>query len=119
MKFNHALEKAMVIIDENTYTQKQVDKAVKELKNAYDNLLDLTQYGRILQSSLSSSLNDEQAAAFDKLLREALSNRIYVDGRSQELNYRYYYQQIDYNKNAKQKRLQIKSNALNEFTRQS
>lgn len=119
MKFNHALEKAMVIIDENTYTQKQVDKAVKELKNAYDNLLDLTQYGRILQSSLSSSLNDEQATAFDKLLREALSNRIYVDGRSQELNYRYYYQQIDYNKNAKQKRLQIKSNALNEFTRQS
>ncbi len=119
MQFNHAIEKARVISSENTYTQKQVNKAVKELKNAYDNLLDLTPYGEMLQSSLSNSMSEEQGAAYDRLLRETLSNRIYVDGRSQELNYKYYYQQLDYNKNSKQSRLDKKSKALNEVVQQN
>lgn len=112
MQFNDALEKAKVIISEKTYTQSQVNDAVKELQSAYDNLLDLTEYGTLLKSSLSNTLSEDQGAAYDALLREALSNRVYVDGRSQSLNYKYYYKIKDYNKNAKQKRLEKKSDVL-------
>lgn len=115
LQFNDALEKAKVIISEKTYTQEQVDDAVKELQSAYDNLLDLTEYGALLKSSLSNTLSEEQGAAYDALLREALSNRIYVDGRSQSLNYKYYYQIKNYNKADKQKRLEKKSDALSQI----
>lgn len=108
MQFKDSLEKAYVIINENTYSQKQVDEATKELEKSYNHLLDLTKYARILKSSLSESLNEEQSTAYDKLLREALSNRLYVDGRSQELSYKYYYQLLDYNKSTKQNKLDKK-----------
>lgn len=112
MQFNDALEKAKVIISEKNYTQSQVDDAVKELQSAYDNLLDLTDYGSLLKSSLSNTLSEDQCAAYDALLREALSNRVYVDGRSQSLNYKYFYKIKNYNKNAKQNRLEKKSDVL-------
>lgn len=112
MQFNDALEKAKVIISEKTYTQSQVDEAVKELQSAYDNLLDLTEYGSLLKSSLSNTLSEDQGAAYDALLRETLSNRVYVDGRSQSLNYKYFYKIKNYNKNAKQNRLEKKSDVL-------
>lgn len=112
MQFNDALEKANVIISEKTYTQSQVNDAVKELQSAYDNLLDLTECGTLLKSSLSNTLSEDQGAAYDALLREALSNRVYVDGRSQSLNYKYYYKIKDYNKDAKQKRIEKKSDVL-------
>ena len=115
MQFNDALEKAKVIISEKTYTQTQVDDAVKELQSAYDNLLDLTEYGALLKSSLRNTLSEEQGAAYDALLREALSNRVYIDGRSQSLNYKYYYQIKNYNKADKQKKLDKKSDALSQI----
>lgn len=112
MSYNHAAEKARVIISENTYTQAQVDEAAKELKRAYKNLLDLTEYGELLNTALKSLPNEKTGDAYDRLLREALSNRTYVDGRSQELNYKYYYQCEAYSKSAKLTRLEKKAKAL-------
>lgn len=112
MCFNNQFEKAQIIISENTYSQNQVNKAIKDLKQAYKNLLDLTPYGTMLQNALNDLTNEETKSAFDNLLREALANRVYTDGRSQELRYQLLYKQKAYNKNAKAERLEEKSEAL-------
>lgn len=105
LKWNAALEKANVIIAENTYTRSEISKAEKELKTANENLLHINDSISLLKDSFSEGITAENADSFDALLRETISVQPYVDGRSQELNYARYYRDRKYNKDNKQKAL--------------
>lgn len=112
MNFNNQLEKAKIMLAENTYSQNQINKAAKKLEDAYHSLLDLTPYGNLIQNTSVEQLSNEAGAEFDKLLREALSNRVYVDGRSQELRYALLYKQKKYNRKEKIENLEEKADSF-------
>lgn len=115
LKYNAALEKAKVIISEGTYSEKEISEAGKELLKAKKNLLNLTKYSQLLDKFKGKEMSSEESSAFDALLREAVSNRVYVDGRSNSLGYKKLYTLKGYNKNAKIKALDSKYAALEKF----
>ncbi len=112
LKYNAALEKAKIMVSEGTYTEKEIKKAEKELTKAKENLLELSKYVELLNQFAQKDMSSEESAAFDALLREAVSNRVYVAGRSNSLGYKKLYTQKGYSKNAKIKALDKKYSEL-------
>ncbi len=108
MKFNAALEKSKVIISEDTYSITDILKSKCELKNAYEDLIDISKYSALLKKANAidtagepQEMKDQLSNAVDALLRETLSNNVYVAGRSNALEYTKRYKDMRYNKEVK------------------
>lgn len=119
MKFNAALEKARVIIRERTYSKTQIILAQINLENAFNNLLDISKYTNLLRMAKAIDLTGEPEAnkiqlvlAIDALLRETLSNNVYVAGRSNKLEYSKIYKRIQFSKSLKVEALEQKYHDL-------
>lgn len=119
MKFSASLEKAKVIISEGTYSITEILKAECELKSAFNNLLDISKYTALLKNANNTDTagepqetKDQLSNAADALLRETLSNNVYVAGRSNALEYSKRYKNIKYNKAVKLLKLEEKYDEL-------
>ena len=115
LQFSAALENAKVLIDEGESTVIQLAAAEFRLTCAYDNLLDITKYTGILKDLLTADIGGADAAAqaafyaaYDALLREALSNTVYVEGRSSRLEYAALYRKMPFSKTLKWQALERK-----------
>lgn len=112
LKFNSALEKAKVIISENTYSSREISSAEKELKDAYENLLDISKYSQLLGKVDSENMDSETQVKFDALLRESISSLPYVPGRTNSLSYKRLYMNKDFSKAQKYESLEEKYEEL-------
>ena len=75
------------MIQENTYTQKQVDSQAKQLEKAKSNLISVEKEVQLLNKVLNGNYQAAAMTAFDSLIREMLSCQKYVNGRSNTLKY--------------------------------
>ena len=93
--FQSALEQAKRILTEGAVSQQEVDQAQKALEDAYREMLPVSEYVALLNEIFTMDLTgyaqnaiDKLWLSFDALLREVLSNQVYVAGRSNELQYK-------------------------------
>lgn len=119
LQFSAALENAKVLIDEGETSVFQLAAAEFRLACAYGNLLDITRYTGLLKDLLNADASGAAApareafyAAYDALLREALSNTVYVEGRSSRLEYSEMYRKSPFSKTLKQQALERKYDDL-------
>lgn len=119
LQFSAALENAKVLIAEGESSVFKLAAAEYRLTCAYDNLLDITRYTGLLASLLNADVSGADAsaqeafyAAFDALLREVLSNTVYVEGRSSRLEYGELYRKTPFSKTLKQQALERKYDDL-------
>lgn len=88
LEYDREYEKAVVMINEKIYSQKQVDKQVKAVKKAEENLINVEKEVSLLKTILAKPNNQVVVwTEYDSLLRELLSCQKYVDGRSNDLKY--------------------------------
>lgn len=119
LTFQNALAKARMILSEGASSQQEVDRAQEALENAYRGLIPIGEYVALLNDIASMELTgytqeavDKLWLCFDALLRETLSNQVYVAGRSNELQYKAIYREKRFDKAAKQQALEEKYAAL-------
>ncbi|MEI6579779.1 MAG: glycosyl hydrolase family 98 C-terminal domain-containing protein, partial [Eubacteriales bacterium] len=124
LQFNAALEKAKVIITEGTYSLFDIYAAEVKLKNAYSNLLDISKYITLLKKAKAVDTagwpqlyKTQLSLAIDTMLRESLSNDVYVAGRSNKLEYNSSYKNRPFNKVIKTMALEEKYKDLLEKIR--
>ena len=110
--FQSALEQAKRILTEGAVSQQEVDQAQKALEDAYREMLPVSEYVALLNEIFTMDLTgyaqnaiDKLWLSFDALLREVLSNQVYVAGRSNELQYKSVYRERTFQKNRKNARL--------------
>ncbi len=87
LEYDKQFEKARVMLDEKTYTQKQIDKQVKELTKAKNNLINIQSEIGLIKKVVNGNYQATAMLAYDDLLREMLSCQKYVSGRSNKLEY--------------------------------
>ena len=87
LEYDKQFEKARVMLDEKTYTQKQIDKQVKELTKAKNNLINIQSEIGLIKKVVNGNYQATAMLAYDALLREMLSCQKYVSGRSNKLEY--------------------------------
>ncbi len=87
LEYDKQFERAKVMIQENSYTQKQVDSQSKQLEKAKSNLISVEKEVQLLKKVLNGNYQAAAMTAFDSLLREMLSCQKYVNGRSNTLKY--------------------------------
>ncbi len=108
LEYDKQFEKAVVMIEQNTYSQKQIDSVVKHLKQAKENLIDIKNETELLRHIMTKTNNSVLAlAAYDSLIREILSCQKYVSGRNNDLKYASIYRNKDINKTFDSKRKAI------------
>lgn len=119
LQFQNALARASVILTEGAASQQEVDQAQKALEGAYRQLLPVSEYADLLNEVFAMNLTgyaqeaiDKLWLSFDALLREMLSNQVYVAGRSNELAYKSIYREKGFDKKDKQHALEEKYAAL-------
>ncbi len=119
LTFQNALANARLILSEGAASQQEVDRAQEALENAYRGLIPIGEYVALLNEVASMELTgytqeavDKLWLCFDALLRETLSNQVYVAGRSNELHYKAIYREKRFDKAAKQQALEEKYAAL-------
>ena len=117
--FQSALEHAKVILSEGAASQQAVDDAQHALEEAYRGLLPVSEYVALLNEVSAMNLTgyaqnaiDKLWLSFDALLREVLSNQVYVAGRSNELQYKSVYRERAFDKTEKRQALEEKYAAL-------
>ena len=117
--FQSALEHAKVILSEGAASQQAVDDAQHALEEAYRGLLPVSEYVALLNEVSAMNLTgyaqnaiDKLWLSFDALLREVLSNQVYVAGRSNELQYKSVYRERAFDKAEKRQALEEKYAAL-------
>ena len=106
--FQSALEQAKRILTEGAVSQQEVDQAQKALEDAYREMLPVSEYVALLNEIFTMDLTgyaqnaiDKLWLSFDALLREVLSNQVYVAGRSNELQYKSVYRERTFQKTEK------------------
>ena len=111
--FQSALEQAKRILTEGAVSQQEVDQAQKALEDAYREMLPVSEYVALLNEIFTMDLTgyaqnaiDKLWLSFDALLREVLSNQVYVAGRSNE------YRERTFQKTEKRQALEEKYAAL-------
>lgn len=87
LEYDKQFERAKVMIQENTYTQKQIDSQVKQLEKAKANLINVEKEVQLLNKVLNGNYQAAAMTAFDSLIREMLSCQKYVNGRSNTIKY--------------------------------
>lgn len=119
LTFQSALEHARGILAQGASSQQEVDDAQHALESAYRGLVSVSEYVSLLREVISMDLTgysqdaiDKLWLSFDALLREVLSNQVYVAGRSNELQYKSVYRDRDFQKKEKQQALEEKYAAL-------
>jgi len=119
LQFNSALENAKIVISEGTYSIFDICAAKAELQTAYANLLDISKYTALLNKAKAIDTAGESqgnktrlSLAIDALLRETLSNNIYVPGRSGQLEYSSAYKNACFNRVSKLRALEEKYSIL-------
>lgn len=119
LTFQSALEHAKVILSQGASSQQEVDDAQHALESAYRGLVPVSEYVSLLREVISMDLTgysqdaiDKLWLSFDALLREVLSNQVYVAGRSNELQYKSVYRDREFQKKEKQQALEEKYAAL-------
>lgn len=117
--FQSALEQAKRILTEGAVSQQEVDQAQKALEDAYREMLPVSEYVALLNEIFTMDLTgyaqnaiDKLWLSFDALLREVLSNQVYVTGRSNELQYKSVYRERTFQKTEKRQALEEKYAAL-------
>lgn len=107
LEYEKAYELAKVMINEGTFTQKQVDNQVKAFKSAKDNLINIQKEIAQLKKVISGEYQATAMLAYDSLLREILSCQKYVSGRSNKVSYGSIYANKNINCTFKAKRKAI------------
>lgn len=117
--FQNALEHANILLSEGAASQQAVDDAQRALEEAYRGLLPISEYVALLNEVFTMDLTgyaqnaiDKLWLSFDALLREVLSNQVYVAGRSNELQYKSVYRERAFDKTQKRQALEEKYAAL-------
>lgn len=119
LQFQKAWEHANIILSEGAASQQEADHAQQALEDAYRGMLPVTEYVALLNEVITMDLTgyaqdaiDKLWLSFDALLREVLSNQVYVAGRSNELQYKSVYRDRAFHKKEKQQALEEKYAAL-------
>lgn len=119
LQYQSAWERANVILTEGAASQEEADKAQRGLEEAYRGLLPVSEYVSFLNEVYTMDLTgysqdaiDKLWLSFDALLREVLSNQVYVAGRSNELQYKSVYRDKAFQKKNKLQALEEKYAAL-------
>lgn len=119
LQYQSAWARANVILSEGAASQEEADTARRSLEDAYRRLLPVTEYVSFLNEVYAMDLTgyapdaiDKLWLSFDALLREVLSNQVYVAGRSNEFEYKSVYREKAFRKKDKLQALEEKYAAL-------
>ena len=117
LDYDNQFDTAAVMIEEGTYSQKEIDKQAKALEKAKGNLIDISKEITLLKKVNKGSYSSAVKVAFDSLIREVLSCQVYVNGRSNDLKYASIYRNhsIESTFNCKRKAIAKKYKNLSEY----
>lgn len=102
--YDKAYEKAKVIIQERTYSAKEIQKAESELKKAKLNLVNIVNAKELCKQVLQSNPDDKIGMSLDLLLKEMCSAKKYVKGRANDLKYAAFYKYTNWDSEIKAKK---------------
>ncbi len=107
--FLRAFSKAELALNEGIFKEEQLEEVLEELEKSHSMLLDLTKYVDLLRAS-KIYLNTEAEAdfyeAYDSLLRECLAPGLYYNGKDNDLRFRFYRKENEYDLKLMSQKLQ-------------